>query len=222
MQAIYEDLATEWYKFCKDPVVYEQRLCESTLKLCPDPRLAAVLENDPRKAKLFYHHATIVAYNTDTLVWRACDNCKHSKVQFAVPNFEDVFVGLLSGESDADTAFEVTVNGHKWGESILLPGKPTLALRGTHVLPVLALPSSLVQIRFTGPVPKTLHYIGGRVGDHEQRQLLQQQLALKYCFENGEVAFAENGCAQRPQLHMDTELPVNAFTVPVFNACTKK
>lgn len=185
----YEALTDEWRMFCEDPNMYSEKMCTRAIERDPNQSsvLTTILKTNANYAKVFCDYPVIVQYELEP------------KQEFAIPNFADIFVGLMSGESDQVTSYNVTIGDDcSWGQTTLHPGKPTLALRGTHVLPTLPLQFSEPRVLFTGPVPRTLKFIGGSVGiDYDNRHLFQEA-KHKFCFENGETAYIHEGIAFEP------------------------
>jgi hypothetical protein len=201
MEGVYEQLAAQWSTCCEDPFSYTDGLCQSTISKWTNPdtlgNLQSLIENNKSHcAFVCGHHALLL------------EQLECSAV-VCVDRFADLFMGLVTGKDDVLTTYEILIGGVAWGEVSLEPGVPTFVVRGTHVIPTIGISFQEVIIKFTGPVPKTLYYIGGILLNEQRKAAASND--HKYLFSNGDIGAIQN---QSAFVHKHQHIPLGALEVP--------
>jgi hypothetical protein len=198
MEGVYEQLAAQWSTCCEDPFSYT---CQSTISKWTNPDTLSnlqslIVNNKSHCAFVCGHHALLLKQPGCSAV-------------ICVDRFADLFIGLVTGKDDVLTTYEILIGGVVWGEVSLEPGVPTFVVRGTHIIPTIGIAFQKVIIKFTGPVPKSLYYIGGILLNEQRKAAASND--HKCVFSNGDIGTILN---QSAFVHKHQKIPLTALEVP--------
>jgi hypothetical protein len=164
MQAILSSIASKYQKYCAGLL----QISETPPENWTNQRMGLSLEPD-------YAFIASKAADDDeqiTLVVRNIEPSHFIRIQ----RYDDFAVALEIGAQDKPTTVEIQCGNRTISMLRLLPGKPTLMIGDTYPVILSALSYHEVIIRFTGPIPQQIKFIGARIRDGVISQSLRDTL----------------------------------------------